>query len=293
LNLSPGEFAQLRDLVHRLCGLAVAEEKTYLLQHRLEPVARSAGCPTFAAFLQKLNSPAGAALREPIIEAVTTAETAFFRDSHPFDAFRRTLLPRLVGARLRRPPTGGMHPLPTGSSAPASPVRLWSAGVATGQEAYSLAMIVDDFLVQEGAGLRAADFAILATDISPAVLATARAGSYADREMARGVSPSWQARYFRRAGTGWQIDPRLQKMIEFRRLNLMDPIDSLGSMDTIFCRNVLIYFDEAARRRICDRFADLLVPGGYLILGVVENLYGISTRFVSEFLGPSLVYRRI
>jgi chemotaxis protein methyltransferase CheR len=280
VNLSPGEFDQLRDLVHRLCGLALADEKEYLVRHRLTPVARSAGCATFAAFLEKLKGPAGPALREPIIEAVTTRETAFFRDRHPFDAFRHVLLPRLAAARRRagRPPV---------------PVRVWSAGVATGQEAYSLAMMVDDFLRSpDGADLKPRDFAVIATDISPQALAAARAGRYTDPEVLRGVSPAWRARYFHQDGAGWKIDARLRHLIEFRQVNLMDHFGGLGPVDVIFCRNVLIYFDEAARRRLCDRFAEMLAPDGWLVLGAVENLYGITSRFASEHVGPTVVYRK-
>ena len=168
MDLSPGEFGQLRDLVHRLCGLALPEEKAYLLRHRLGPVARSAGCASFAAFLGKLAGPAGPGLRDPIIEAITTGETSFFRDGHPFDAFRRVLLPRLGalvrGRRLERPP---------------GQARIWCAGVSTGQEAYSVAMLIDDYLSAEGApDLRTQDFVVLATDVSARVLEVARAGRY-------------------------------------------------------------------------------------------------------------------
>jgi chemotaxis protein methyltransferase CheR len=283
VDLSRTEFEQLRGLVHQLCGLAVAEEKTYLLRHRLGPVARSAGCANFADFLRKLAGPEGASLREPIIEAVTTSETSFFRDRHPFDAFRHTILPEL-GAVLRRRRLG----LQT------APARLWCAGVATGQEAYSLAMLIDDYLrAAAGSDLRPRDFAILATDISTRVLDVARAGCYSEREVARGVQPEWIGRYFRRVGESLVIDAGLRKIVEFRKVNLMDNFTGLGMVDVIFCRNVLIYFDEAARRRTCERFADMLPPGGVLVLGTVENLYGVSSRFASERIGPTLVYRRV
>jgi chemotaxis protein methyltransferase CheR len=283
MDLSPAEFEQLRSLVHRLCGLALTAEKTYLLRHRLGPVARAAGCPSFAAFLAKLAGPEGAALRSPIIEAVTTKETSFFRDRHPFDTFRRVVLPQL-GALVRR------------RRAERRPVRArtWCAGVATGQEAYSVAMLIDDYLAAEGgADLGFDDFPVLGTDISARVLEAARAGRYSDREVRHGVAAGWVGRYFQRADRAWLVHARLRERVEFRQVNLMDPFGGLAPVDVIFCRNVLIYFDEAARRRICDRFADLLPPGGLLVLGAVENLYGISSRFASERLGPTLVYRRV
>jgi chemotaxis protein methyltransferase CheR len=280
VDLAAGEFEQLRDLVHRLCGLALADDKAYLLRHRLAPVARAAGCPTFVAFLKKLNGPDGPKLREPIIEAVTTGETSFFRDRHPFDAFRQIMLPRLAIARRR-------------AGRPPAPARIWSAGVATGQEAYSLAMLVDDFLrTAEGSGLGAKDFAIIATDISLRVLELARAGRFSDGEVTRGVPPAWRERYFHQEGSAWKIDAKLRHLIEFRQVNLMDHFGGLGPVDVIFCRNVLIYFDEASRRRICDRFAEMLAADGWLVLGAVENLYGITSRFAAEHMGPALAYRK-
>jgi chemotaxis protein methyltransferase CheR len=283
MDLSPAEFAQLRGLVHRLCGLALTEEKTYLLRHRLGPVARAAGCPSFAAFLARLAGPDAAALRAPIIEAVTTKETAFFRDRHPFDTFRRVLLPRL-GALVRR----------RRAERRLARARTWCAGVATGQEAYSIAMLIDDYLAAEGrVDPGPGDFPVLATDISARVLEVARAGRYSDREVRRGVTAPWVGRYFRQAERGWVVDARLRERIEFRQGNLLDPFNGLAPVDVIFCRNVLIYFDEAARRHTCERFADLLPPGGLLVLGAVENLYGISSRFIAERLGPTLVYRRL
>jgi chemotaxis protein methyltransferase CheR len=155
-------------------------------------------------------------------------------------------------------------------------------------------MLIDDYLRAEGGpDLGAQDFAVLATDVSAGVLETARAGRYSDRQVTRGMPRAWVARYFRRMEGGWEIDGRLRALVQFRRVNLMDSFAGLGPVDVIFCRNVLIYFDDAARRRICDRFADLLPPDGLLVLGAVENLYGVSTRFASERIGATLVYRRL
>jgi chemotaxis protein methyltransferase CheR len=296
LNLSAAEFEQLRGLVHQWCGLALAEEKAYLLRHRLGPVARSAGCANFAAFLRKLAGPEGTALRELVIEAITTKETAFFRDRHPFDVFRRVILPQL-GTLIRR----RLAPARENGSQGKGPdpffgrglARLWCAGVSTGQEAYSLAMMIDDYLRAEGRDLRASNFGILATDISDRVLAVARAGRYSDAEVERGVSPAWRERYFQRVERDWVIAGRLRELVAFRRFNLMESFAALGWVDIIFCRNVLIYFDEAARRRLCDGFADLLPANGLLVLGAAENLYGISTRLVAERIEPTLVYRKI
>jgi chemotaxis protein methyltransferase CheR len=282
VKLSPLECQRLREIVHDLCGLSLGEEKTYLLQHRLEPVARAAGCPSFADFLLKLGGADGPALREPVIEAITTKETSFFRDRHPFDAFRDKILPDLAEVVRRRRSSGNRNP-----------ARIWCAAVATGQEAYSLAILIIEYLSSfRGKDLAAADFSILATDISSAALNIARTGHYSDFSI-RDVPTSLRDRYFENKKPGWIVRSELTRLIEFRKINLMDDCPGLGMMDCIFCRNVLIYFDDNSRRRICERLADLLTPGGYLVLGAVENLYAVSTRFASEHLGATLVYRKI
>jgi chemotaxis protein methyltransferase CheR len=282
MELSVLECQRLREIVHELCGLRLGEEKAYLLQHRLEPVARSAGCASFAQFLGKLAGPEGPSLREPIIEAITTKETSFFRDRHPFDAFRSRILPELADVVRRR----------RALNRP-SPARIWCAAVSTGQEAYSLAMLIDDYRsTAQGSDLAAADFTILASDISAAALAVARKGEYREPAM-RDLAKVFRDRYFRRTHSGWTVSDDLVRRIDFRKMNLLDNGLGLGVMDLIFCRNVLIYFDETTRRRICDQFANLLTPGGYLVLGTVENLYTISARFASEHVGPTLVYRKM
>jgi chemotaxis protein methyltransferase CheR len=282
LDLSAGEFEQLRDLVHELCGLALSGEKTYLVKHRLTPVAQAAGCQSFAAFLKNLASPEAALLREPIIEAITTKETSFFRDRHLFETVRSVILPELAAqVRQRR------------ASREPGQARIWCAAVSTGQEAYSLAMIIDDFVNSAaGSGLNAKDFVVLATDISSKALEAARAGRYSAQDMKRGVSQTFRERYFRPVKHEWVVADMLRDMIEFRRINLTDNFTALGMVDVIFCRNVLIYFDDARRQCICEHFAEMLRPKGLLILGAAENLYGIATSFASEHKGRTLVYRK-
>jgi chemotaxis protein methyltransferase CheR len=278
MRLEAGDFEKLRAIVHDLCGLALTPDKDYLLRHRLGPVARAADCTNFAQFIGKLASPRGASYRESIIEAITTRETSFFRDGHPFVAFRQSVLPELTA--LRRPSAG-------------SPIRIWCAGVSTGQEAYSVAMAIDDYVAANPKGAwRSERFGILATDVSTRALEAARLGRYSDREVNRGLTAAQRDRCFNPDGNGWLIDDGLKQRVQFTRINLIEPFHSVGLVDVIFCRNVLIYFDDPTRRRICDGFAEILRPGGYLFLGEVENLYGVSTHFVSERIGRTLVYRR-
>ena len=282
MELPRNVFDELCRLVHRLCGLVIAEDKAYLVRHRLEAVVRAAGCRDFRDFVERLRGPQGATLHEPIIEAITTAETSFFRDGHPFETFRRHLLPRLAErARARAPDPSGPR------------VRLWCAGAATGQEPYSLAMLLHDFLDSAAAhALVERDFRLLATDVSAKVLATAAVGVYAERELARGLTPGQITRYFERQGEAWVVRESIRRLVEFRRFNLLQSSAALGPFDVIFCRNVLIYFDDATRRRLCEQFHARLLDGGWLILGAAENLYGLGARFESGRLGGTLLYQK-
>jgi chemotaxis protein methyltransferase CheR len=280
-------FDELRLLIHRLCGLVVGEDKNYLVRHRLGPLARAIGCRSFEEFVLKLRGPEGAALHAPIIEAITTAETSFFRDGHMFEAFRTHLLPRL-GEKARR----------------GAKVRIWCAAAATGQEPYSLAMLLCDY-VQANASLlppkgilatkasaSEGDFSILATDISEKVLAAARAGEYSARDAARGLTPALLARHFERRGPAWVVREPARRLVEFRRLNLTGVLPDLYSFDAVFCRNLLIYFDLDTRRRVCRGLHDHLLEDGWLVLGAAENLYGVTDQFEPLRHGDALIYRK-
>jgi chemotaxis protein methyltransferase CheR len=280
MEMSPLTFDELRQVIHRLCGLVIPEDKAYLIQHRLEPIASANGCRTFEELAQKLRGPSGTTLHDPIVEAITTSETSFLRDGHPFETFRRHFLPRFAElARARQPDARGVK------------MRIWSAATATGQEAYSLAMFVYDYAIANRAqGVSPSDFAILATDISAKVLAVAEAAEYPQRDVARGLMQFEIDRYFAQRGDIYVVREPIRRLVEFRRLNLMQPFTGLGAFDAIFCRNVLIYFDAAARRRVCDQFHAMLTPGGWLVLGTAENLYGVSARFESVRFGDTLIF---
>ncbi len=282
MQLSRETFDELRRLIHRLCGIVLSDDKAYLVQHRLEPLVRRSGGRSFEEFRQKLSGGEATLWQEAIIEAITTQETSFFRDRHPFETLRRQVLPELVQAsRVAR---GGTPP---------PKIRIWCAGAATGQEPYSLAIVIHEFTAAQRPGsLAPGAFSILATDISTKALATAAAGEYHPQHLARGLSPSQVQRFFEQCDELWVARPVLRKMVEFRRVNLTQPFLGLGTFDLILCRNVLIYFDEATRRRICDQFYTMLADGGWLVLGSAENLYGINDQFQSQRLGESLLYRK-
>ena len=242
MDLPRQTFEELRDLVHRLCGLVIPEEKAYLIRHRLEPVAQPDGCRSFADFTQKLRVLQGGGSPRAIIEAITTNETSFFRDKHPFETFRQHVLPALGEALLLRKKQRHLRR--------DHRVRIWCAAASSGQEPYSLAMVLHEYVnLNRPLGVEESDFEILATDISAKVLAAALAGEYTERELARGLSSRQITRYFRKQGAKWIVDGKLRDGIVFRRVNLVQPFVGLGSFDVIFCRNALIYFDEATKRR--------------------------------------------
>lgn len=282
--ISPQEFRDIQALVRSLCGLVLTDDKTYLVQARLEPVVAAHGFVNFSDYLGRVQQLSANLLRDELVEALTTGETSFNRDGHLFEEFRRRILPAMAETiRQRR---DARFPVPT--------ARIWSAGCSTGQEPYSLAMIVHDFLGgNPGLNLRPEHFPILATDVSNRSLATARAGRYPGYLLDRGLPPDMRSRYFRRDGDDWIATEALRRSIDFRRLNLMDSLFNPGPFEVIFCRNVLIYFDPPTRQRLCNQFQQLLSPGGLLILGAAESLFGLSTTLNSERIGATTVYRKV
>ncbi|MGA2259120.1 MAG: protein-glutamate O-methyltransferase CheR, partial [Thermoguttaceae bacterium] len=252
MDLSRSTFEELRRLVHRLCGIVITDDKEYLVRHRLEPLVISSGCRDFEQFREKLASRAGVLLQEAIIEAITTQETSFFRDGHLFEALRRHVLPELVQSS---------QTMNAGTAR--SRIRFWSSGAATGQEPYSLAILICEYLAaQRQSGIGASDFSILATDISANALATATAAKYSRRDIDRGLSPGQVQAFFEQQGDRWALKSPARQIVDFRRINLMQTFTGLGTFHVILCRNVLIYFDEENRRRICEQFYAMLAEGG-------------------------------
>ena len=282
MDLSHSTFKELGRLIHRLCGIVISDDKEYLVRHRLEPLVISSGCRNFEQFLERLAGRDGVLLQEAIIEAITTQETSFFRDGHPFEALRRYVLPELVHSS---------QTMNAGTNR--TKIRFWSSGAATGQEPYSLAILISEYLdAQRQSGIGVSDFSILATDISANSLATATAAKYSRRDMDRGLSPDQVQKYFEQQGDCWALKSPPRQIVDFRRINLMQPFTSLGTFHVIICRNVLIYFDEVNRRKICEQFYAMLAPGGWLLLGSAENLYGINNRFRSLRFGDTILFQK-
>jgi chemotaxis protein methyltransferase CheR len=277
MHLSRATFDGLRKAVYQHCGLVVSDDKEYLIRNRLGSVVEQRGFTGLDQLCDRLVRGRDPSLIDSVVDAVTTQETSFFRDPHVFDTLARDILPQLaIDAR------GG-----TGR------VRIWSAGVSTGQEAYSLAMLVDEFMIGgRVAGSPNQAFSILGSDISNAALQTAQAGVYEARDINRGVSPARVQQFFERADGKYRVRDPARRLVEFRRVNLAETFTALGVFELICCRNVLIYFDEPTRQQICRQFHSMLTQGGRLILGSAENLYGMSSGFVSMQLGEALIYRK-
>jgi len=256
--VTPQDFDFLRKLLRERSGLMLSAEKQYLAESRLLPVARRHGLATLAELIGKLKAMPVAPLTSEVVDAMTTNETFFFRDKMPFDHFRDTILPALIVARARE-----------------KRIRIWCTAASTGQEPYSLAMIIKSF----GAKLAGFRFDILATDLSADVLARAKAGIYSQFEVQRGLPIQLLVKYFAQVGETWQIAPEIRAMVQFRPLNLLNDFSPLGTFDLIFCRNVLIYFEQETKIAVLNRLVRQMPDDGFLSLGAAETVVGLTDAF--------------
>ncbi|SKA89506.1 chemotaxis protein methyltransferase CheR [Paucidesulfovibrio gracilis DSM 16080] len=280
MELTANDFNDLRRYIYELCGLHIPDTKEYLITQRLGSLLAATGAESWREFYEFLLRDGTSKLRNDIISAITTNETSFFRDQHPFESFREHILPELCKTVIKRQLRGDKRP-----------VRIWSAAASTGQEPLTLAMIIREHLERNpGNGLRAEDFSILATDISARALARAITGEYSEFELSRGLPENFRKYFTPRAGR-FKAAPELQQMVEFRQFNLLADYSDLGSFETVFCRNVLIYFDQETKRTIVTRFRDVLRPRGHLVLGSTESVYGLSDDFEQLRLGKAILYR--
>jgi chemotaxis protein methyltransferase CheR len=256
--VNPDDFAFLRKLLKERSGLVLPAEKQYLAESRLLPLARKHGMSTLGELVQRLKTPHSAALTAQVVESMTTNETYFYRDKLPFDHFRDTIMPALIAARARD-----------------KRIRIWCAAASTGQEPYSLAMTVKG-MAAELAGYKVQ---ILATDLNGDVLARAREGIYSQFEVQRGLPIQQLVKYFEQSGERWQITQELRGMVQFRPLNLLADFKPIGIFDVVFCRNVLIYFDQATKTDVLERMARQIADDGYLVLGAAETVVGLTETF--------------
>lgn len=259
--MTEADFDFLRMLLHQRSGLALSQDKRYLAESRLGMLCRRRQIDGLGALVQTLRSGADRALETAVIEAMTTNETLFFRDRSPFDLFRDVVLPEKLAA-----------------NAATRSLRIWCAAVSTGQEAYSLAMILDDM----AARLAGWKIEILGTDISSEVLEKARAGVYSQFEVQRGLPIQSLLRHFTQEGDKWRVNERIRAMVDLRVHNLLERNAQFGQFDVIFCRNVLIYFDVATKSRVMGALAQRLAPDGVFVLGAAETVIGITTTIVPD-----------
>jgi len=256
--MTPADFDFLRKLLKDRSGLVLAAEKQYLAESRLLPLARRNGLSTLAELVGRLKQDDSGALATGVVDAMTTNETFFFRDKIPFEHFRDTIMPALIAARARE-----------------KRIRIWCTAASTGQEPYSLAMALEGM----GAQLAGYKITILATDICGDVVEKAKAGIYTQFEVQRGLPIQLLVKFFTQTGEQWQLVPELRGMVQYRTLNLLNDFSPLGGFDVVFCRNVLIYFDQPTKIGVLTRLARQMPADGYLVLGAAETVVGLTDAF--------------
>ncbi len=256
--MTPFDYEFIRKLLKARSGLVLSADKHYLVESRLLPVARKAGLFNLTGLVAKLKGPDSEALIVEAVEAMTTNESLFFRDKTPFDHFSQTVLPALMTAR-----------------AASKRIRIWCAAASTGQEPYTLAICLKEM----GRDLRGWRIDMLATDLSTEVLEKAKSGIYSQFEVQRGLPVLMLIKYFSQVGEMWQIAPEIRSMVTYRPLNLLHDFANLGTFDIVFCRNVLIYFDQETKIGVLDRLAGVTASDGYLVLGGAETVIGLSEKF--------------
>lgn len=273
MALSKSDFDYIAQLVRSESAIVLEPGKEYLVVNRLSPLAEQEGYPSLADFIGKLRSETIInGLHHKSIDALTTNETSFFRDFHPFEALRKEILPKLIAQRA------GLRQL-----------TIWSAACSTGQEPYSLAMLLQEHFPQ----LAGWKVAIIATDLSPTVLKTASEGHYSQFEVNRGLPASYLVKYFTKQGDRWLIKPELKQNIEFKAMNLVQPWPILPPFDLVFIRNVMIYFDVDTKKTILKRIRNCLLPHGYLFLGTAETTVNLDMEYQPVAFGRAVVYETI
>ena len=256
--MKPVDFEFLSQLLNKRSGLVLTEDKAYLLESRLMPVARKRGMKGLEDLISIIRTTMEEELLREVTEAMTTNESFFFRDIKPFDTFRDVILPDLLENR-----------------AVMKSFRIWCAAASSGQEPYSLAMVMKE----QAAKLTGWSHEIVATDISTKMLAKATKGICSQFEAQRGLPIQMPLKYFKRADDVWEIDPSLRDMVTFKEFNLLNDPKALGRFDVVFCRNVLIYFDQPTKTRILDWIGRMLPADGRLFLGGAETVLGITDKF--------------
>jgi len=273
VSVSPSEFNAFRQFLERKSGIVLGDNKQYLVTSRLKRLLDEHGITSLTELMNQLQARSRSALQDKVIDAMTTNETLWFRDTYPFEVMKNKVIPELLEKQ------------------PSQRLRVWSAACSSGQEPYSLSMIMDEYerahLGQVKAGMQ-----IIATDLSPTMLQACKVGDYDSLAIARGLSQERLQRYFDKTPAGrWMVKPEIKSRVEFRALNLLDSYAGLGKFDVVFCRNVLIYFSAEAKKDILTRMHTTLKPGGYIFLGASEALNGLPELYSMVQCNPGIIYQ--
>jgi chemotaxis protein methyltransferase CheR len=269
MTVTATEFDFIRELVYTRAAIVLDDGKEYLVESRLQPLARRLADGSLAQLVLRLRQEPFGSLHNEVVEAMTTNETSFFRDRYPFDAMAQHVLPELSGKRL------------------GAPLMVWSAACSSGQEAYSLGMLIHErFPALANGGVK-----LHASDISTGMLSRAAEGRYSHLEVNRGLPAPLLVKYFERRGVDWEIKDQVRRMVEFRQMNLASPWPSLPLMDVVFMRNVMIYFDVDTKRAVLDRLRRVLKPDGYLFLGAAETTLNLDDSYERVLFDKATCYR--
>jgi chemotaxis protein methyltransferase CheR len=264
IKLLPEERQNIAQYIHSICAITLDQSKDYLIESRLSRLMEESHLTSFTQLVSLSKSEANGALKRKIIDEITTGETLFFRDASPFDLLRFKIIPEIIDRRAR--------------SGLTVPIRVWSAACSTGQELYSIAIILKEML----GDLRGYNLRLLGTDISDQAVARASAAIFSEIEISRGLTDIARTKSFAAHPGGWKLRDEIRAMVSFRKLNLMEDFSSLGKFDIVFCRNVAIYFNERDRASLFNRIEQRLEPEGYLIVGSMESLSGICPQYESK-----------
>lgn len=249
----------------------LGDNKQYLVQSRLRRILADENFKSVGELVDKMSRSPRSPLREAVVDAMTTNETLWFRDIHPFRILEEVIFPELLSKRI-------------------SSIKLWSAACSTGQEPYSISMVFEEYKKKNLA--TRATLGITATDISPTVISSAKKAEYEMLAIGRGLSKDRVNKFFIKSSEGsWKVKPEIARCVDFRSLNLMDSYVSLGKFDIVFCRNVLIYFSADSKKDILSRIHSSLKPGGYLVLGASEALSGFPDKYEMVHCRPGIIYR--
>ncbi len=267
LKITPQELRLITKWIKDISGIVLDEKKTYLIENRFSKLLAELKCESFEELYRKVKADGSKRLEQKVIDAITTNETLFFRDSGPFELLKNKIIPELIDKRSKK--SSGLF---------AIRIRIWSAGCSTGQEIYSIAIVLKELLKDTSKY----NIRLLGTDISDSAIAQASQGIYNKFEIERGLPKNILQKYFTREGNFWKVKDEIRAMCTFRKLNLMYPFKSIGKFDIIFCRNVAIYFSIEDRKKLFRRLAEVLEKDGYLIIGSTESLTNICPLFVPK-----------